>query len=768
MKRVSLWFLIMAGLVSAIPIYADTIEFLNPDISPENNLLFTARVNVPGQGAYDTLFSANAESRELTQLTVYPESVAVLDEGRRLQISNRFGVFVTDRGFSGLRPLEGFPSFVSGNGVQHGKLVASEPSPDGTMLLYLVPVSPARADLILFELDSQKKTVVGKAIEYSLNSFPACWSPDSRYFVYEKKAELFYFSIEQVKSGRVPDESWRKITDGRIGQVKWSRNSSLYLFRERSLYRIMPEEFFTQAIYAGIVPPGTMVGKSPFPYDSNFDEFWISPDGGKVILCKNGQNLFLFRLNPDDFGKEALVKAMPYMFLQGNTIISDIIWPFSDEVTIFTRSLRDGKRMSGAYRIKIPAEGQEGLSTGFEELAAIDAVSLALSPDENRIAVTSARGVTIRNYSSWKEERDIPSAGAMHSLWANNDQLIVAGSNTTEILSLRDSTKKLLAISQASQYGWATAQKDKVQLECASVFWENSPELSGWKKISSFLVNPPSTSSASYRVYMDELAAGLYKNTVMIRSAQGLGTVSLLPAAPRAYIPFPETDQKSLGSVFDHGSRIRRRELALVFNAYDNPEGLINILDTLKFFDIKASFFINGEFIRRNPGAARLIAESGHEIGNMFFSVFDATDARYKIDSEFIQRGLARTEDEYFGATGKELSLLWHSPHYAINSTLLEAAAKMNYTYIGRDIDPLDWVGRYHGTLSRSLYASAHEIVEQIVSDAKPGSIIPINLGVPEGGREDYLWNELGLLINALLAQGFDIVPVSTLMEHSK
>lgn len=92
----------------------------------------------------------------------------------------------------------------------------------------------------------------------------------------------------------------------------------------------------------------------------------------------------------------------------------------------------------------------------------------------------------------------------------------------------------------------------------------------------------------------------------------------------------------------------------------------------------------------------------------------------------------------------------------------------MNYSYVGRDIDPLDWVGRSQGSLSQALYAGAHDIVERVAAAAKPGSIIPIQLGVPEGGRGDYLFNELPLLLNALLAEGYAIVPVSRLMGNAE
>ena len=267
---------------------------------------------------------------------------------------------------------------------------------------------------------------------------------------------------------------------------------------------------------------------------------------------------------------------------------------------------------------------------------------------------------------------------------------------------------------------------------------------------------------------MDTLSAGAYRNMIMVRSAKGLGTTSLLPPPSRSYKPFPDRDEARDPTMFNHGSRIRRRELSLVFDAYDSAEGLAKVLDTLRLYGLRATFFVNGEFIRRNPGAAKLIAESGHEVGNLFFSAFDATDARYRVDAEFVKRGLARTEDEYFAATGSELSLIWHPPYYATSSTLLEAATQMNYLYVGRDIDPMDWVGRYQGSLSQGLYSPTHDIVENTSVAAAPGSIIPIRIGSPEGGRHDYLFNELALLINALMAEGYDIVPVSRLMEHAE
>ncbi|GAB1455797.1 polysaccharide deacetylase family protein [Spirochaetota bacterium] len=744
------------------------IEFIGLDISAADKILFTARVEVPGEPAYDTLFSADARSGELVQLTFYPESIAIIDDGRRLQIRNRFGVFMTEQGFKDLSPLPGIPSFARGSAVSQGRLVDSRPSPDGSMLLYLSPSSAARGDLILFDLSKNLESTVATGLEYSANSFPARWSPDSRYFVYGKDSELYYFSTEQSRTGRIPDESWRKVGSGRVSQLRWSSNGSLYLLQNRSMYRIMPQEFFTQAIYSGVVQPGILVGKAPFPYDPNFDSFWISPDGSKVLLCKDGRNIFLYRLDPDDFGREATVNAMPYLFLQGNTVIQEVLWPSNDEVTVFTASLKDGKRVSGAYKVTAPIPGEQNLTAGFKSLDVSGSTSITLSPDESRVAIVTANGVTIRRYSNWATEKTLSFPGAMHAVWVSNDKVAVASSGTIEIVGIADGTRTMVALSQASRYGWSASEPGTIVAESTGKAFKSSSSSAAWVDAPSFNPLPSSTNSANYRVYPDALASGSYLNTIMVRSAKGLGTRSLLPAPSLAYEAFPDRDEDREPLIFNHGSRIRRREVSLVFNAYEGAEGLVGILDTLREYGIRATFFVNGEFVRRNPGATRLISESGHEVGNMFFSVFDATDSRYRADAEFIQRGLARTEDEYFAATGAELSLLWHSPQYSTSTFMLESAAQMNYAYVGRDVDTLDWVGRFQGPLTQGLYAKAHDLVERAEKSIKPGSIVPIRIGIPDGGREDYLYNELPLLINAILSKGYQIVPVSVLMKHAE
>jgi peptidoglycan/xylan/chitin deacetylase (PgdA/CDA1 family) len=254
----------------------------------------------------------------------------------------------------------------------------------------------------------------------------------------------------------------------------------------------------------------------------------------------------------------------------------------------------------------------------------------------------------------------------------------------------------------------------------------------------------------------------------MVRDAKGFGTTPLFPPETTLYERFPAADEAVDFTNVAHGSRIRTREVSLVFNAVDSAEGLTRILNTLSVYRVRATFFVNGEFIRRYPDAVKEIADSGHEVGSLFYAYFNMTDSRFTVDRDFVKAGLARNEDDYYAATGKELSLLWHAPYYIVNSPVIGWGAEMNYVYIGRDLDSYDWVTNTESNLARGIYLPAADLVERIIAQKRPGSIIPLQVGAGEGKREDYLFQKLDIMINELARRGYDIVPVSTLIEHAR
>jgi hypothetical protein len=109
---------------------------------------------------------------------------------------------------------------------------------------------------------------------------------------------------------------------------------------------------------------------------------------------------------------------------------------------------------------------------------------------------------------------------------------------------------------------------------------------------------------------------------------------------------------------------------------------------------------------------------------------------------------------------------LWHAPYYAYSSEIADAAYSAGYTTITRDFDPLDWVSREEEQRLGLAPYSASDLVDRILEAKKPRSVIPIRLGLLSGGRKDYLFSRINVLLDALAREGYSVIPVSDLMER--
>lgn len=740
-------------------LYAD-VTFGGLHLSESDQLLFYADATGPVYGEYRTLFRADLPGQNMKQLTFFPERVALLEDGEKLQIENRFGIFRTDENFLNLHSVEEFPAFEHGEEIQNGKISNVEASPDGLYLLYYRPVSYAYADLVLFNIKEQKEVVVSAENEFSLDDTVARWSPDSEYFIYSKKGSLYYFSIDQLENARLIAENFRSIGDGRIASVKWSSRNDLYYINQYIVYKIHSAEFFTQSIYSGLFGIGMMIGKIPFDFDPNFDSFDISPDGKKILLNRGKRNLFLYFLRTDDYRSTGDIKSLPYLFLPRNTNIKRVIWSGEDLITILATSILDGGFNSSIFRIDLISQDN---SLSFSQMSDTDVEDIVLSEDEKNIVLMKEDGVELKDYVSWSFIRKFEHPEPFHVMWRDNEEILISGAYYTEMINVTSGSGRIVTLSQAGEFGYGEDGNIYTSINGRINKLDENDDWIG--AVLETELPDPTVSSVDKRVYLEVSASGSYENAIMVRDIKGYGTKALFSPPKTLYDPFPEQEESWNLENFSHGSRIRRREVSLVFNAIDSVEGLTEILTILGEYGIRSTFFINGEFMRRNHEAVKELSLSGHEIGSMFYIYFNMTDALFNIDEDFIKKGLARNEDDYFLLTGRELSLLWHSPYYFVNSDIIKASSSMDYAYIGRDVDPLDWVSLSDCT-GDSLYISTMDIIENIMADKEQGSIIPIRIGQTVRGRDDYLFQNLDLLINGLLTQGYSIVPVTTLMEH--
>lgn len=757
--------MLMLLLLPAFPLWGE-ISFGGLEVTEEEDLLFSAESDSPVTEGYTAMFRADLTSGSMSQLTFFPEEILYLRETGQIQIQNRFGVFRSGRDGGALKALPQFPSFVRGGTVSTGKTVRVGSSPDGNYLLYLKKRSWAYADLVLLNLNGDRQTVISEKVALSYDESSVSWAPDSKYFIYVKEGELYYFSLDQLKRGEVTAEEYRRIGSGNLNNIAWSRDNYLYYIRNSVVYRITSAEFFARAFYRGLMDAGSVVGKVPFTFDPNFDSFCVSPDGGKILFNKGGRNLLVYFLDRDDFASTGNSRTLPYLYLPRNTRVEEVLWSDDGIISILTGSVRHGRNDTSLFRISLYDQetGRVKERMSFEEIEIGRIYDMSLSPDGKQVALATGNRVEIRDYASWNRKRSFSHPDPRHVMWINETKLLAAGRAYTETIVLPAGDHRVMTLSSVDRYGFGPDGKPVAVVRGDAYGYDGEQ---GWSRLTEEPdFRETDTVSASHRVYVEEKAVGNYRNMVMVRDAEGYGTEQLFPYPERSYEQFPENEEAVDFVNFSHGSRIRRREVALVFNAIDSVEGLTEVLSVLKEYDIKASFFVGGEFVQRSPEAAEELAASSHEIGSLFYAHFNMTDARYRVDTEFIKEGLARNEDIYFRTTGSELSPIWHAPYYFVNSDIIQASREMNYTYVGRDVESLDWVPQTN--CNDEMYKSSREIVEMVLEKKKPGSIIPVRIGTVEGGREDYLFQHLDLLINGLVSLGYEVVPVTTLIEHAK
>jgi peptidoglycan/xylan/chitin deacetylase (PgdA/CDA1 family) len=770
--RISFVSVIIFLLFAGTSLYAD-VWFDDLNLSESGQLLFSAHSDGEGAPKQQALFSSQLTDHSLKQLTAFPENIDILEGGRTIQVRNTFGVFRIPITGGLPQSIPGFPSFADGAPILGGRAESMVSSADGNWILFIEAESAAYGNLVLLNTVKGTRTIISRHIERPGRHFPAQWSPDSQVFVYSRSGKLYYYAIGNAQM----DEHYRAIGDGNINSVQWGRAGDFFYMKGSSVYRVRGTELFARALYTNFLEIGTVTGTIPLEFDPNFDEFWIAPDSQSLLLSKENRNLFYFPLETDlsvrenslsDEASSDEASSLPYLILPRSCSDITVLWSNQGIVTVLVSiPEKDGFDVS-AYRVNLVGGNLGYNSRIFAKIDTPLGESANLSPDGTKALVWGESGIYLYDYVSWKSEQRIGDHSAFSALWLDDDEYITGDIFKIERVSL-EGQRSLICLSSSDEAGYEERGQILAKID-DSWFVTNGTNV--WQPIWDSAMKNSSQISSNYRVYLENQRSGPYKNIPMIRNIASVGTVSLFPGTTELYdkidISTTETFNDSDEALFNHGIRNGLRELALSFDLVDDDRGLPQTLDALNRFGIKATFFLNGEFIRRHPRAAKNIVDAGHEAASMFFAPIDLSDARYRIDENFLTQGLARNEDEFFSAAQAELSLLWHPPYYYASNDVMAAASSIGYRTIGRDVDPMDWVLRkdIRGAILSQL--SAADIVDRIMQEKKPGSIIPIRLGLLPGGRDDYLFNNLDVLLDALTKAGYSIVPVSALIDHSR
>jgi peptidoglycan-N-acetylglucosamine deacetylase len=208
-------------------------------------------------------------------------------------------------------------------------------------------------------------------------------------------------------------------------------------------------------------------------------------------------------------------------------------------------------------------------------------------------------------------------------------------------------------------------------------------------------------------------------------------------------------------------------EVALSFDDGPDPVWTPKILDILKQYNVKGTFFMIGEVAEDNVGVMRRVFAEGHEIGNHTWFHPDISE----ISNRQVDLELNLTERLFAAKLG--VQPLYFRPPYSIDqepdtndqAAPVERIQGLGYVIIGDKIDTNDWDEHPRKTPQEIADGVFKTIADMQTHPWNKGSIILLHDG---GGDRSATIAALPVLIEALRARGYQIVPVSQLVGKTR
>ena len=209
------------------------------------------------------------------------------------------------------------------------------------------------------------------------------------------------------------------------------------------------------------------------------------------------------------------------------------------------------------------------------------------------------------------------------------------------------------------------------------------------------------------------------------------------------------------------------KQVALSFDDGPDPEWTPRILDILKEYGVHGTFFMIGEVAQNNVGIMQRVYREGHEIGNHTFTHPDISE----VSTTQVDLQLNLTERLFASKLG--VQPLYFRPPYSVDQepdTNDQAAPVyhvqgLGYVIIGNKIDTNDWNEHPRKSPEEITDSVFKQIADMETHPWNRGSVILMHDG---GGDRSATIDALPVLIKALRARGYEIIPVSQLVGKTR
>lgn len=184
------------------------------------------------------------------------------------------------------------------------------------------------------------------------------------------------------------------------------------------------------------------------------------------------------------------------------------------------------------------------------------------------------------------------------------------------------------------------------------------------------------------------------------------------------------------------------RKIAITFDAAWSAKDTDLLIDILDKHNAKATFFVVGDWVDKNPDAVQKLYEKGHEIGNHS----DKHPSYSELSREEIRTDLSECNKKIDAITHTETKLC-RAPSGDYDNKSIEVCESMGMKMIQWDVDSLDW---------KKL--SVDEMYSRVTEKVQKGSILLFHNGVENTPEA------LDKILTKLKTDGYEFVTVSELI----
>ncbi|WP_262682847.1 polysaccharide deacetylase family protein [Paenibacillus baimaensis] len=201
--------------------------------------------------------------------------------------------------------------------------------------------------------------------------------------------------------------------------------------------------------------------------------------------------------------------------------------------------------------------------------------------------------------------------------------------------------------------------------------------------------------------------------------------------------------RKHRDSVYINGPD--RNRVALTFD--DGPDNVNTpvIIDSLKKYGVKGSFFFVGEMAKIYPGVVRHAFDNGNLVLNHSYKHDNLTQKT----NHQIQADLNQTDKIIEDIIGKKPALM-RSPYGDTDEKVVAAATETGHKIVLWSIDTLDWSQR-----------ESDNIVHNVIDNIRNGDIILMH----STSRTNETAKAVPIMIEELQKRNYDIVDLETLLN---